>query len=330
MDGREVNRRHPAGSESDSESDWSRRVRPATPGQGTWLAGLPGILFLGLLVLAPLVIIVIYSFLSRAKFGVGVKWTFDITPYLDLLYSESLAGGRAFDPTYLQIILNSFWFSLITTVVCIVLSVPIAVWMATRPAAWRTALVFIVTIPFWTSLLIRTYAFVIILNDNGPINGSLQFLGIIGSPIGMLYTPFATVVGLVYSFLPFMILPIYASAERFDFRLAEAAYDLGANRWTVLRRIVVPAIRPGIFAGSLLVFIPALGSFLAPELLGGGKTSMIANVIAAQFGASRNWPFGAALSVLLLVISMLILVAFAVVARRARRQQGVNAWESLL
>ncbi len=306
--------------------------RPATgrAGQGSWLAGLPGIAFLGLLVLAPLVIIVIYSFLSRAKFGVGVKWTFDVTPYLDLLYSESLAGGRSFDPTYLQIILNSFWYSLITTLVCIVLSIPIAVWMATRPPAWRTALVFIVTIPFWTSLLIRTYAFVIILNDNGPINGSLQFLGVIGSPIGMLYTPFATVVGLVYSFLPFMILPIYASAERFDFRLAEAAYDLGASRWTVLRRIVLPSIRPGVIAGSLLVFIPALGSFLAPELLGGGKTSMIANVIAAQFGASRNWPFGAALSVLLLVIAMLILVVFAVVAGRVRRQQGGNAWESLL
>jgi spermidine/putrescine transport system permease protein len=306
------------------------RTQQRRAGQGSWLAGLPGIAFLVLLVLAPLIIIVIYSFLSRAKFGVGVKWAFDPAPYLDLLFRESLAGGRAFAPTYLEIILNSFWYSLITTVVCIALSIPIAIWMATRAPAYRTALVFIVTIPFWTSLLIRTYAFVIILNDNGPINGSLQFLGLIGSPIGMLYTPFATVVGLVYSFLPFMILPIYATAERFDFRLAEAAYDLGANRATVLRRIVLPAVRPGIIAGSLLVFIPALGSFLAPELLGGGKTSMIANVIAAQFGASRNWPFGAALSVLLLIITMLILVVFAVVARRTRRQQGVNAWESLL
>ncbi|MFM8515635.1 MAG: ABC transporter permease [Actinomycetota bacterium] len=294
------------------------------------MAGLPGIAYLGLLVLAPLIIIVLYSFLSRAKFGVGVKWSFNPTAYLDLLFSESLAGGRSFDPTYLEIILNSFWYSLITMVVCIVLSIPIAVWMATRSPATRTLLVFIVTIPFWTSLLIRTYAFVIILNDNGPINGSLEFLGLISAPITMLYTPFATVVGLVYSFLPFMILPIYASAERFDFRLAEAAYDLGANRWTVMRRIVLPAIRPGIFAGSLLVFIPALGSFLAPELLGGGKTSMIANVIAAQFGASRNWPFGAALSVLLLAITMLILIGFAIVARRVRSQQGANAWESVL
>ena len=306
-----------------------RDTRPRA-GQGSWWAGFPGILYLALLVLGPMIIILIYSFLSRAKFGVGVKWSFSITPYLDLLFSESLTGGRSFDPTYLQIIFNSFWYSIVTTVVCIVLSIPIAVWIATRNPRNRTLLVFLVTIPFWTSLLIRTYAFVIILNDNGPINGTLQFLHVIGEPIGMLYTPFATMVGLVYAFLPFMILPVYASAERFDFRLAEAAYDLGANRWTVLRRIVLPSIRPGLVAGSLLVFIPALGSYLAPELLGGGKTSMIANVIAAQFGASRNWPFGAALSVLLLVITMLILLVFAVIARRTARSQASNAWESLL
>ena len=299
-------------------------------GQGSRWAAIPGIVYLIALVLAPLIIIVIYSFLSRAKFGVGVRWEFSFTPYLDLLFSESLAGGRSFDPTYLQIIGNSFWYSLLTTVACLVLAIPIAVWMATRPEHRRTLLVFLVTIPFFTSLLIRTYAFVIILNDNGPINGLLTGIGLIGEPLPMLYTPFATVVGLVYTFLPFMILPIYASAERFDFRLAEAGYDLGANRWAVLRRIVLPSVRPGVIAGVLLVFIPALGSFLAPELLGGGKTSMIANVIAAQFGASRNWPFGAALSVLLLVITLLVLVGFALVARRTARRGGGSAWDSLL
>lgn len=301
-----------------------------TAGQGSWWAGIPGIVYLVALVLGPMIIIVVYSFLSRAKFGVGVKWEFSVTPYLDLLFSESLAGGRAFDPTYLEIIANSFWYSLITSAVCLVLSVPIAIWMATRPAHRRTALVFLVTIPFWTSLLIRTYAFIIILNDNGPVNATLQALRLISDPIGMLYTPFATVVGLVYTFLPFMILPIYASAERFDFRLAEAAYDLGAGRWTVLWRIVLPSIRPGVIAGLLLVFVPALGSFLAPELLGGGKTSMIANVIAAQFGASRNWPFGAALSVLLLIVTMLILLVFALVARRTSRSGGRTEWEAML
>jgi spermidine/putrescine transport system permease protein len=191
---------------------------PAVPrsrrqaGQGSWWAGVPGLVFLIALVLGPMIIILIYSFLSRAKFGVGVKWTFDLSPYLDLFFSESLTGGRSFDPTYLEIILNSFWYALFTTIACIVLSVPVAIWMATRPERMRTLLVFAVTIPFWTSLLIRTYAFIIILNDNGPINGSLQWLHLISSPIGMLYTPFATVIGLVYAFLPFMILPIYASS----------------------------------------------------------------------------------------------------------------------
>lgn len=307
-----------------------KRVESRTAGQGSWWAGIPGIAYLIALVLGPIVIIVIYSFLSRAKFGVGVKWSFSITPYLDLFFGESLAGGRTFDPTYLEIIANSFWYSLITSVACLVLSIPVAIWMATRPERVRTLLVFLVTIPFWTSLLIRTYSFIIILNDNGPINWVLQAIHVISEPIGMLYTPFATVLGLVYTFLPFMILPIYASAERFDFRLAEAAYDLGANRWTVLTRIVLPSVRPGIVAGTLLVFIPALGSFLAPELLGGGKTSMIANVIAAQFGASRNWPFGAALSVLLLVITLLVLLVFAFVARRAAKAAGNANWESLL
>ena len=308
----------------------ARAKAQARAGQGSWWVGLPGLAYLVALVLAPLVIILIFSFLSRAKLGVGVKWEFTVQPYVELFYRESLSGERTFDPTYLQIFFNSVVYSLITALVCLVLSVPIALWIATRPPRWRTLLVFLVTIPFWTSLLIRTYAFVIILNDNGPINGALQGLGIIGEPIAMLYTPFATIVGLVYSFLPFMILPIYASAERFDFRLAEAAYDLGATKLTVLRRVVLPAVRPGVIAGFILVFIPALGSYLAPELLGGGKTSMIANVIAAQFGASRNWPFGAALSVMVLVIVMLALVAFAVVARRTSRRGSGQSLESLL
>ena len=306
------------------------KATKARAGQGSWWAGAPGLIYLVALVLAPLIIILIYSFLSRAKFGVGVRWEFTAQPYIELFYSESLSGERSFDPTYLQIFFNSVLYSLATAIICLVLSIPIALWIATRPQKWRTLLVFLVTIPFWTSLLIRTYAFVIILNDNGPINGTLTGLGILSEPISMLYTPFATVVGLVYSFLPFMILPIYASAERFDFRLAEAAYDLGATKGRVLRRIVLPAVRPGIIAGLILVFIPALGSFLAPELLGGGKTLMIANVIAAQFGASRNWPFGAALSVMVLVLVMLALVIFAVVARRSSPRGGQQSLESLL
>jgi spermidine/putrescine transport system permease protein len=307
----------------------TKRTPQARAGQGAWWVSTPGLAYLIGLVAAPLVIIIIYSFLSRAQFGVGVRWDFSVQPYVDLFYTESLAGGRTFDPTYLQIFLNSIVYAAITAVICLVLAVPIAMWIATRPAEKRTLLIFLVTIPFWTSLLIRTYAFIIILNNNGPINSSLGWSGLITEPIPMLYTPFATVTGLVYSFLPFMILPIYASAERFDFRLAEAAYDLGAEKWRVLSRVVLPSIRPGIIAGIVLVFIPALGSFLAPELLGGGKTVMIANVIAAQFGASRNWPFGAALSVMVLVITMVSLLVFVSVSRRVNRQRVGNL-ENLL
>jgi len=299
-------------------------------GRGNAWATMPGLLYLSLLVLAPLAVIIIYSFLSRAKLGVGVKWEFSTRAYADLFFSESLLGERGFDPTYLQIILNSFWFALVTLIVTLVLAVPIALWIATRPPNWRTLLIFLVTIPFWTSLLIRTYAFLIILNDNGPINSTLVGSGFIDQALPLLYTPFATVLGLVYAFLPFMILPIYASAERFDFRLAEAAYDLGATKITVLRRIVLPSIRPGIIAGALLVFIPALGSFLAPELLGGGKTTMIANVIASQFGASRNWPFGAALSVMLLVITLLVLLLLAYLARRTNKSGLESNMEALI
>lgn len=299
-------------------------------GRGNAWATMPGLLYLTLLVLAPLIVIVIYSFLSRAKLGVGVKWEFSTQAYVDLLFTESLSGDLSFDPTYLQIIFNSFVFALLTLLATFVLAVPIGLWIATRPPQWRTLLIFLVTIPFWTSLLIRTYAFIIILNDNGPINSALLGIGVIDQALPLLYTPFATVMGLVYAFLPFMILPIYASAERFDFRLAEAAYDLGATKWKVFRRVVLPSIRPGIIAGTLLVFIPALGSFLAPELLGGGKTTMIANVIASQFGASRNWPLGAALSVMLLFITMIVLLFLAYLARKNSRSGLDSNMEALI
>lgn len=299
-------------------------------GRGNAWATMPGLLYLTLLVLAPLIVIVIYSFLSRAKLGVGVKWEFSTQAYVDLLFTESLSGDLSFDPTYLQIIFNSFVFALLTLLATFVLAVPIGLWIATRPPQWRTLLIFLVTIPFWTRLLIRTYAFIIILNDNGPINSALLGIGVIDQALPLLYTPFATVMGLVYAFLPFMILPIYASAERFDFRLAEAAYDLGATKWKVFRRVVLPSIRPGIIAGTLLVFIPALGSFLAPELLGGGKTTMIANVIASQFGASRNWPLGAALSVMLLFITMIVLLFLAYLARKNSRSGLDSNMEALI
>jgi spermidine/putrescine transport system permease protein len=276
----------------------------------------PSLVYLTVLIGVPLAVIVGYSLLSRARFGVGVALPITAEPYVQLLFQREIGGGLTFDPTYLGVIWTSVWLAALTTAVCLVLAVPVAVWIATRPPRRRPFLVFLVTIPFWTNTLVRTYAFLIVLNDTGPVNGTLTGTGLVDEPLPLLYNDAATTVGLVATFLPFMILPVYASAERFDFRLAEAAYDLGATRWTVFRRIVLPSIRPGILAGTALVFIPAIGAFLQPDLLGGGTTLMIGNVVQAQFTASRNWPFGAALSVLLLVLT---LVAVLVISRVSRR-----------
>ncbi|GAA2910761.1 ABC transporter permease [Streptosporangium fragile] len=278
---------------------------------------LPGTLLLLALVGGPLVVVVAYSFMSRGMFGVGVAGPFSLDAYTRLLYDTELDGSRAFDPRYLGVFGESVWLAALTTVCCAALAFPMAVWMATRPPRVRALLVFAVTIPFWTNTLVRTYAWMLILNDNGPVSG------LAGAPIGLLYTPFATTVGLVYVSLPFMILPVYASAEKFDFRLAEAAYDLGARRLTVLRRVVYPAVRPGVIAGVVLVFIPSLGAFLQPQLLGGGKSMMVGNLIEQQFGASRNWPLGSAVAVALLALTLLTLMGFALLGRRGDQKASL-------
>ena len=279
----------------------------------------PTVIFLTLLVGVPMLVIVMYSLLSRTEFGIGVQqpWTFDA--YKKLFFSENFLGETVFDPRYLSVMWTSVWLSGVTTIVCVLLAVPVAVWIATRPARRRPLLIFIITIPFWTNTLVRTYAFVLILSDQGVVSNGLQSTGVIDGPLGLLYTNTATMIGLIYTFLPFMILPIYASAEKFDFRMAEAAYDLGARRWTVVRRILLPVITPGIIAGTALVFIPALGSFLQPDLLGGGKNLMIGSLIQLQFTTSRNYPLGAALSVLLLVLTLISLLLVVAWSRRSGR-----------
>ena len=255
----------------------------------------------------------IYSFLEKPSQGTGVKWVFTTENYRALFIQEKLDGTTAFDTRYIKVLWTSFYYSLITTVVTLVLSIPTAMWIATRDARKRNLLVALVTLPFWISILIRTYGMRQIIADEGPIG---KFLGFFNIEWSILYTPTATILGLIYVFLPFMILPIYASAERFDFRLAEAAYDLGAKRMTVVRRIILPSIRPGVISGVALVFIPALGSFLQSDMLGGGKTNMVANVIANNFGQARNWPFGSALAVLLIILTLLFVLIIQGVAQR--------------
>ncbi|MCX5339225.1 ABC transporter permease [Streptomyces atratus] len=285
-------------------------------GHGSPRAAVPAIVYLLAFVGAPLAIVVAYSVMSRGMFGVGVAADFSLESYVRLLFDRDFDGTLQFDPRYLEVFWNSIWLAGLTTVLCLLVAFPTAIWMATRPTRVRNLLVFAITLPFWTNTLVRTYAWMLILNDNGLANWALTATGIVDKPVQLLYTTFATSIGLVYVFLPFMVLPIYASAEKFDFRLAEAAYDLGARRCTVIRRVVLPAVKPGLIAGVALVFIPALGAFLQPELLGGGRTLMLGNLIQQQFSASRNWPFGSAVAVGLLVLTLVVLMVFALVARR--------------
>ena len=290
-----------------------KQAQRGRPGQSSpKLAYLP-IIFLAFAIGVPLLIIVVYSFLEKPSQGTGVKWVFTLENYKALFIQEKLDGTTALDTRYIKVLWTSFYYSLLTTVVTLVLSIPVAMWIATRDARKRNLLVALVTLPFWISILIRTYGMRQIVADEGPIG---KFLGIFNIEWSILYSPPATILGLIYVFLPFMILPIYASAERFDFRLAEAAYDLGAKRMTVVRRVILPSIRPGVISGIALVFIPALGSFLQSDMLGGGKTNMVANVIANNFGQARNCPFGSALAVLLIVLTLLFVLIMQGAAQR--------------
>jgi spermidine/putrescine transport system permease protein len=271
----------------------------------------PAIFVIGLFGICPLVITLIYSFLAAGTYG-GVEWRFTTEAYVSFLFQRDfLDETLQFVPDYLQIYFRSFWLAGVTTVACLVVGFPTAYFMATRPPSQRNFWVFLITLPFWTNLLIRTYAIMLIIRDEGLVNDFLRWLGLIDQPIHILYTNFAMLLGLLYSFLPFMVLPLYSSLEKLDFRLVEAGFDLYATRGQVLRRIVIPLAMPGIVAGCILVFIPALGAYVTPLILGGGKQHMIGSLIATQFGTSRNWPFGSAQAFILMAVVLLALMAYA-------------------
>lgn len=298
--------------------DASRRRSRRRPGQFGWPAALPAILIGLLFTVGPLVIIIIFSFMSRPPQGGGIVYEFTLEPYIGFLFQTDFLGNTTFDPRYLKVFGDSLLQATVTTIVCLALSFPLALWIATRSEKLQSVLVLLVTIPFWTNLLVRTYAWMLILNDNGIVNGAAEAVGL--GKFNMLYTPFASQLGLIYTFLPFMVLPIYSALAGFDFRLAEAAYDLGARKSTVIRRIILPLATPGIISGILLVFMPAFGSYVQPVLLGGGKVLLIGNLIASQFGDARNWPFGAALSVIILVILLIALMIIATYSRKSGRK----------
>lgn len=277
----------------------------------------PAIAIIGVFMLIPLGLMAYVSILERGEFG-GVIWDqHTADAYFAFLFERRLDGSVALNTDYLQIYARSFWLSLTTTALALLVGFPTALYMALQGPRMRAVLVFLVTVPFWTNLLVRNYAWILLLRNNGLVEVTLRWLGITDQPIDVLYTPFAIGVGLTYSFLPFMVLPIYASLEKLDLRLVEAAYDLGANRLQALKRVIIPLAMPGIIAGSVLVFVPCLGAYVTPQLLGGSKSLMIGNLIQNQFGAARNWPFGSALAFVLLALVLVAMIAYALRFRRA-------------
>lgn len=260
------------------------------PGRIGWLLLAPLVAWVLAFVVAPAVLMLVYSFAHRGRLG-GVVWGFTL---------ENYAGVLA--PVYLRIVLRSIGYALLTTVLCLAAGYPVAYRIGRSSERWRNLLLLAVMVPFWTSFLIRTYAWVTILKSQGLLNSLALGLGLVGEPLELLYTPGAVVVGLVYTFLPFMILPIYTSVEKLDGTLVEAALDLGAGPLRAFARVILPLTLPGVAAGVLLVFVPSLGIYAVNDILGGGRVDMIGNVIENQFkGNARNWPFGAALGTTLLV-----------------------------
>lgn len=277
-------------------------------GVAGWLAW-PAVLAISLLFVCPLLIIFVYSFLTPGEYG-GIVWKFSIESYLSFLFERDLDSVLVFNGAYLEIFGRSFGLAGMTAFLCLLIGFPVAYFMVTRLPAQRDLWIFLITIPFWTNLLVRTYGWLLILRSEGLVNNAFMAAGLIERPLPLLYNDFSIALGLVYAYLPFMILPVYAALDKFDFRLAEAARDLYAGRGATLWRVVIPAARPGIIAGLILVFVPALGAYITPDLMGGGKRLMIGNLIQMQFGASRNWPFGAALAMILMAIVLAALVIF--------------------
>ena len=267
------------------------------PGSVSLPAYITGILLVGL----PLIVVIVFSFLQRGEFGSGVIHKFTLDAYRTVFFETDLMGNQSLNFSFLKIILRSILLALTVTIICLIVGIPTAIWIALQKKTTQRILIVLVTIPFWVNVLARTYAWMLLLADGGLFN---QF----GAPV-LLYTSWATFIGLTYAFLPFMVLPIYASAEKLDKSILEAAFDLGASGWRVLMRIVIPMIRFGIFAGIAIVFIPALGAYVQPSLLGGNKSMLIGSLINDQFGESRNWPVGSALAVLLLAMTGVILLA---------------------
>ena len=285
------------------------------------LLSTPALIVLFCAASGPLLIMLVYSFLSAGPYG-GVEWEFSTDGWLNVFMQRDIFDDTlSIADAHVSILWRSVRLSLMTTFTCFIFGFPTAYFIATRPAESRNLWLFIVTIPFWTNLLIRTFAVMELIRNQGVVNTFLTSFGFIDEPIQMLFTDYAVMIGMTYVYLPLMVLPIYASMEKLDFRLVEAGYDLYATRLKVLKRIIVPLVKPGIIAGSILVFVPSLGAYVTPRILGGGKHMMLGNLIGLQFGQGRNWPLGSALSLALLVLVMIALLYYVRSAGKSRGAQ---------
>jgi len=284
-----------------------------------WLLSAPALILVIAASVGPLLIVVLYSFLAPGSYG-DVKWEFSTEGWFNVLFTRDIFDDTvSLADAHFSIFWRSIKLAFATTVFCLIFGFPTAYFIATRAPHNRSLWLFLITIPFWTNMLIRTFAIQEVIRSEGIINTLLMKIGIISAPIQMMFTDFAIMLGMTYVFLPLMVLPLYASLEKLDFRLIEAGYDLYASRFGVLWRIIIPLVKPGIIAGSILVFVPALSSYVVPRVLGGGKNLMVGNLIELQFGQGRNWPLGAALSVTLVII---VLFAMLYYVRNASKSGG--------
>lgn len=260
------------------------------PSLGCWRLLAPGLLWTALFCLLPILVVLAVSFATRGTYG-GVLWEFSLENYRDLLH-----------PLYLRIFGQSVLLAGMTTGLCLALGFPLAYYIARLPPRRQALWLVLIMIPFWTNFLVRTYAWIFILRTEGLLNTLLLQLHLISAPLDLLYSQEAVLLGLVYGYLPFMVLPLYAAIERIDPALIEAAWDLYADRWSLFRLVLVPLTKPGIVAGCVLVFIPSLGAFLTPDLLGGARSMMLGNLIQHEYLVARDWPLGSALSLVMMLI----------------------------
>ncbi|OWU85705.1 ABC transporter permease [Oceanicola sp. 22II-s10i] len=282
----------------------------SSPARTGWLLSTPALILLFIGALGPLAIVVVYAFLEPGEYS-GVVWNFSTEAWFRVFFERDIFDDTvSMADAHLTIFWRSVKLSLLTTFITFVIGFPTAWFIATRPPTQRAIWLFLITIPFWTNLLIRTFAIMEVVRNQGLLNSFLMWTGVIGRPLQILYTDTAVLIGMAYVYLPLMVLPLFAAIDRFDFKLIEAGYDLYASRTKVLRRVILPIVRPGIVAGSILVFVPSLGAYVTPRILGGGKNMMIGNFIELQFGQGRNWPLGAALSLILLLIVLVALIAY--------------------